>query len=420
MTACDCIIVGAGISGIYAGLTLQKKYPNWKITILEKYKGLGGRTYTYSPPDFLNIHWEMGAGRISSAHTMIKSLIRKYNLTLIPLSSELSYKLNSKSPIEDNKFEKMIVPMFIQPLLSLPDEDKAKYTVYQLIQKIYGPSVAKELSSEFSYWAEMNLLRADIALESFTEGEMSFKNGFFVIKEGFSELISRMVASFKKAGGTILPRHTLEGVENIDGLTVLSVKTDTDHVELKTKCCVLALHCDALRKIQGVRKIPQLRYVKSAPLFRIYAIFSSPVWFQDLPRLVTAERPRYIIPVGKNVIMISYTDGDDTNDYAKVYNSEGDKALQKIVMSDIRKLFPEMNIPDPIFFKGHYWDTGASYWVPGTYIPEEESVKVCNGLLPNVYVCGESFSMKQAWVEGALEHTEMCMKILMDNQDELE
>ena len=113
--------------------------------------------------------------------------------------------------------------------------------------------------------------------------------------------------------------------------------------------------------------------------------------------------------------MISYTDGDDTNYYHKIYSKEGDKGLQVAVMKDIRALFSEITIPEPTFFKGHYWETGASYWQPGSYNVQEESKKSINPL-PNVYVCGESFSLRQAWVEGALEQTQLCLdKIVSRN-----
>jgi hypothetical protein len=107
--------------------------------------------------------------------------------------------------------------------------------------------------------------------------------------------------------------------------------------------------------------------------------------------------------------MLSYTDGNDTRIYGNVKN---DKKLEGIIMNDIRKLFPEKNIPDPIFFKSHYWSIGATYWLPGNYSPEELSQKALSPLpeLPGVWLCGESWSTKQAWVEGALEHTELCLK----------
>ena len=44
----DCLIVGAGISGLFSAREILKKHPDWNVIIVEQYKALGGRTTTYS------------------------------------------------------------------------------------------------------------------------------------------------------------------------------------------------------------------------------------------------------------------------------------------------------------------------------------------------------------------------------------
>ena len=56
-------------------------------------------------------------------------------------------------------------------------------------------------------------------------------------------------------------------------------------------------------------------------------------------------------------------------------------------------------------FKQHHWYDGCTYWLPGTYNVEEESNKSLNPRpksMPNLFMCGESFAVKQCWVESAL------------------
>jgi hypothetical protein len=137
------------------------------------------------------------------------------------------------------------------------------------------------------------------------------------------------------------------------------------------------------------------------------------VWFHDLGNVVTPMRPRYIIPINaeKGIIMISYTDADDTHAYRTIYEKGGDDALEKVILSDIQKVFPERSIPNPVFTKAHMWGTGASYWLPGKNEPDKMSreAKTTHYKFPNLHMCGESWSMRQAWVEGALEHTRKCL-----------
>ena len=111
--------------------------------------------------------------------------------------------------------------------------------------------------------------------------------------------------------------------------------------------------------------------------------------------------------------MASYTDAKDTEYYHKIFKLRGEKGLEKAVLKDLRALF-QKDIPDPLFTKGHYWGTGASYWLPGNYNPETMSKEALKPRkdFPGLYMCGESWSLRQAWIEGALEHTTECLALL--------
>ena len=145
---------------------------------------------------------------------------------------------------------------------------------------------------------------------------------------------------------------------------------------------------------------------------RIYAVFPTKgVWFKGLPRIVTTSPIRYFLPMSeeKGVAMVSYTDNIYSQHYMDIMDAKGDKGLENAVMTDLRKLFPEREIPDPTFFKAHPWTDGVSYWLPGDYRPEHVSEEVLNPF-PGLYVCGESFSLRQGWMEGALEHAALLLR----------
>ena len=105
--------------------------------------------------------------------------------------------------------------------------------------------------------------------------------------------------------------------------------------------------------------------------------------------------------------MISYTDGRDAEKFLKMGDTGHGQEAVDIVMRDLRELFPDRNIPDPEMWRVHGWSEGCTYWVPGDYDPfaESRAAHTSHGI-PGVYVVGESFSMRQAWIEGALEHVE--------------
>ena len=401
----DTIVVGAGISGIYAVREILRKKPGSTVALIERYKGLGGRTYSYKYKD---IHWEMGAGRIHKSHKLVLGLIKEYGLTLIPIGSELGYKENSRSEIIENPFESLS-HVYIEPLKRLSPEVLGKSTLESLMYRIYGPKITNNVLSYFPYFGEVRVLRADLALKAFFGGEMSSHSGYFVIKEGFSELIACMVKEIESLGCKIFNRHKLLDIKYKDGVNSCIF----DKEVLKAERVILALHRDAVADLNVFKGWKVLKYLKSEPLLRIYGVFDDG-WFKGLGNVVTPGPLRYIIPVGPKAIMLSYTDGDDTKDYLRTQMYRGDKALEKVIMGQIRDLFPEKQIADPVFFKSHPWDTGATYWLPGSYNPERVSLECVHPLtsLPNVWLCGESWSLRQAWVEGALEHTILCLSEL--------
>ena len=110
--------------------------------------------------------------------------------------------------------------------------------------------------------------------------------------------------------------------------------------------------------------------------------------------------------------MTSYTDAEDTVVWNQ-YRKKGDVPLTKALMKELRELLPLKTIPNPLFTSSHYWEDGCTYWTPGSYDPVKESRDIMRPFpkrFPDVYVCGESYSLKQAWMEGALEHASDMLK----------
>ena len=115
--------------------------------------------------------------------------------------------------------------------------------------------------------------------------------------------------------------------------------------------------------------------------------------------------------------MISYTDGKDTEMWMNLAKGSepSEETLAFLLTNECRKLFPKKHIPYPTFLKSHPWESGCTYWLPGLYNPQEaskESLTPFGSVLPSVHICGESFSLRQAWMEGALENTRDLLRII--------
>jgi phytoene dehydrogenase-like protein len=421
----DLIIVGGGIAGLRVGIETLKLHPHIKCCILEKYAYIGGRIVTFRKniPKVGEVQWENGAGRISTLHNKVIKLLKEYKLTFVPIPSETDFiddpiRYDKEPHIVGNKFTDLI-NVYLEPIQKLPAETLQNHTLKELLDKTIGYSRATQFYEKFPYYSEIHTLRADLALESFRK-EMRSNEGFGVVGEGFSALTDGMMNEFISRGGKIIMDTDVYRVtNNLDRSITLDyrVRNTMRKGSHTGRIVVLALHHTAVTKIDGVNNIPVLRHLRMMPLLRIYAVFptrKNVSWFSGLNKIVTNSPIRYIIPVDakRGIVMISYTDGMDAKWWFKQDESaaeHGEENVKDLVMTEIRKLFPERAIPDPIFFKQHPWYDGCTYWLPGSYNVVEESNKSLHPkpiAMPNLFMCGESFAVKQCWVESALDQAD--------------
>ena len=392
----QAIIVGGGVAGLHTGIKLAKK--GITCCIIDEYT-CGGRVQTYHNEE-LGLKWESGAGRISSKHKYTLSYIKKYGLTLIPLPDKIDYLSTELGP---NPF--FDLQSYLEPLRSLPPDTLATHTLHDIMDKVIPH--AREFYTAFPYYAEMSVMRADLALQSFAK-EMGTHHGFYVCKEGLSAMIDGMKQEFQQLGGTIIENTHVESVESVNHLIYAHCTSNGQRIFVRANMCILAVQRDALVNLLN---IPVVRSVtsklKMVPLLRIYATFEkTPAtnwkpWFADLKSTVVDSPIRYIIPINDHTIMISYTEGP----YATHWMSMKLDKREREVMKEIRRLFPDRIIPDPVFFKCHYWKMGCTYWTVGSYSVEEESYKIMNPK-QNLFITGESYAVHQVWTESAIEHAE--------------
>jgi hypothetical protein len=413
----DILIVGAGLAGLHCALHLSTQ-KNLSIAICESYGYIGGRVVSYSPKEFPSVSWENGAGRIHSSHSMVLDYIKDYTLTLFPLSDTNAF-LNSTSKSISYDTWKSFSTSILASVSRLHPSILQSLTLAQILQKLH---LSTAFLKHFPYVSELYTLRADLALQSL-QHEFSSSGSFFVVKEGLGTLIKRMTNTLKKRNVQFFLHHTCTSVT--PSSATFTVKSDNEHKskksyqkEISFQKCILALHSSSLNSISPLSQISSLRFLTMEPLLRVYAIFptSPKAWFADLPKLSTDSPLRFIIPINpkSGVIMISYTDGKDAKYLMSILDSkDGPSKLESFILKEIRSLFPSLSIPDPLFFKPHPWYDGCTYWTPGSYSPSQLSEELMNPLPtshPNVYMCGESFSLNQAWMEGALQHAQSMLQ----------
>ena len=402
----DFIIIGGGIAGFYSGLKLIKQNKN--VVICEKYKNIGGRIDTFHENSY---SWESGAGRISSKHTLLLNLMKHYKEPLHPISPELSYKKDGKSCIEPNLFEPTL-DVFFKPLRKLDKKILGNSTLKELCISIHGKVKVEEYFNRFPYRAELEVLRADLALETFKKGgEMASHEGYFVAANGLHSLIEKMQQDFVKRGGTVFTNYECIDIKDMKSHIETDfytgdrkLKDERLKVKLHSSKLICAMTSESLKQISFFKRFDTLNHLRMEPLLRTYAVYDK-CWFSEYSRVVTSTPIRYFLPIsykdGNSIAMVSYTDSNDTDEFNNILKKYGEESLGRHIQNLLKELFGP--IPNYKFFKSHYWKYGATYWLPGDYNPVEESKKSLKPFNSEVYLVGESFSLNQAWIEGALE-----------------
>lgn len=403
----DICIIGAGIAGLYCARELQRKMPKAKICILEKYKQIGGRTYTYhTKVNGMDISWEAGAGRIHKSHHQVLALLKEYGIDTIPIGGKIDWRTTKTPGVAESidflqLFENMGIPQ-------LPDESLESMTVKQILEKTMGAKKTQDLMDRYEYRSELDTLRASNALYSLYH-ELGSHDGFCVLKGGFSLLIEKIKADIPRVD--FLLEHEMLDIKKEDSYVVL-VKSKKP---IRAKKVIVAIPRNDLAEIPCFKGLPILEQVKMRPLVRMYAVFPlvpDGAWFAGMNKFVCDLPIRYVIPMdsSKGTIMISYTDGPEAEQWiAKAKKSE--TVVQKEVMAQIRSLFPGQKIPEPLFFKIHPWSDGCSYWVPGPTGPydfnlvSKASVKPLPDM-PDIYMCNESWAYAQAWVKCSIDQAQ--------------
>lgn len=367
------IIVGAGIAGLWLAEQLAKRGD--RVTVLEKDKRLGGRVVTAAAG------YEIGAGRIAAPHRRVLALVRRFGLSTYAHTDGTRWMSLDGDSYENNFSD--VWDALLRLIRSLDPDVLATHTLRELAERILGPKAANEILQKFPYRAETETLRADLGILTF-DGDMSASTKFMGVVGGLSRIITGLAEACRAAGVRIRLNTTV--IDVIGNAAVLA-----DGSSVAADRVVLAMPVSALRELPCTRDLPLLRLLAIKPLTRFYA--STTLRLNE--RVVTDSPLRFIIPIRDDVIMISYVESQDTEPLRGLTGP----ALVRRLTTEIRRLFPGTEIA---WAKSYEWEEGCSYWLPGRYDPAAASVAAYESA--GVHLCGESFSLHQAWMEGALDH----------------
>jgi len=368
----DIAIIGGGIAGLYCALKLS----HLKVILFEENDYFGGRLKTNDSP-----HFEIGGGRFNEDDKMLCKLLYHFNMTFIPLSKNIDYidKKDGLIPHAQEYYQHLL-----KKVTSHNSEKMRDITFYQHCVNIVGKQRADHIINIHGYIDDMKPFNAYDAINMYKKKE----GQYFVLKEGFGELCKRMLSEMKI---TKLLNHRVTSIKRLE---------DTFQVDdVFAKKIIFAIPPKYLKFPILKPLFPLFESVKSSPLLRIYAQYPEPYWFKDLNSMVTDDVSKHIIPIRDGLIMIAYADGEYITPFFRNGKLKKINELKKIISDELNNLFPDISIPPPNYFKPFFWVVGYHSWKS-----KYNSHKVINTLssIDGIHICGEAFSLKQGWVEGAL------------------
>lgn len=435
----DYLIVGAGIAGLYTAYKLNKKYPNSKICILEASEYIGGRISTEK---YDGLTFECGGARFNTEQKRIIKLIKELGLwdKVFPLNRNSVY-----NPISE-KYDKSLETIFptIDDFIKYMKSYIKKHNISKQIllnttindfadehlSKEY-PTIKEYIINIYPYYSELAVLNAVEGINLFSNElskemkYMSLSGGLQQITDALYNILNNsknnsLINIYKKTPLTEIEYNEVDKLYNIHSGKDINININNIFI---TKNLILAIPKPSLLKIKyltnNVSFYNNLNSIQCEPLYRIYARYpldskTNKVWFDGIIRTTTNLPIKYIIPINyeKGLIMISYTDSK----FAKYWlNHVENGTFVKTLNKQLKKLFPNKEIPKAKWYKHCYWKMGAGYWKP-KYNSNLIIPQIIHPIKDeNIFVCGENYSSHQAWVEGSLETADLVLDILMNS-----
>lgn len=403
----DVIIIGGGISGINTALKLSKSQ---KVLLLDERNYWGGRISSKYAP-----YYERGAARFSNKHKLLNKLIHKYNLNKIALPQSIDYLYDNNGNVKLFSDSHKTLDNYFQQIVS-----KSKYysknklksmTLFEFMNLCNDEEESQNIVNMFGYFSEIKRMNAYDALNTFKNDFVNVQ--YYILEKGLTELCKLMIQEIRYHGCICKNNNFVVDVKKKQNF--FQVLTSSE--EFQTKNVVFAIKGEQLKQFSILRTIHKYtECVLNSELLRIYAkypIRQKGVWFKNIKRTTTNSFLRQIIPINyqDGLIMVSYTDGKDVC----AFKDKNERLLKESKIKD--KVHMELNrlfdnkVPQPTYFKVHYWNVGAHHWKPGCD-SDLLAQKIVNPMR-NIYICGEAFSQKQAWIEGALETSEIVVKKIL-------
>ena len=401
------IIIGSGITGLYTAYKLikKKKIKPENILIFEKSNRIGGRIYTYENDNF---KYSVGAGRLGKKHKYVMKLLKDFNLEneIIDIKKDKLYfidniLMNEKELLKyyNSKF-KSLNDLWKYALTTKTNINTKEINLHNYFSTILSTSDVKILQKSLNYISEMYDMNAYNALNTLKKDFDVENNDFFILKSGLHIICDKLYEYLIKNKVSINLNSDLKDIDNKKKIVYINNKN------YKYDKVYLTIKRNDYLQINFFKQYHDIfNSVSDGNLLRIYAKYKN-VWFKNIPKILTDNKLQFIIPIDydNGLIQISYSDSYNAN----FWNNLENENIVKIQLNKmLKEIFPNKNIEDPEWITMHYWKAGVHFWNTGIYSKDIQNKFNNIFKKDNIYILGETYCNRQAWIDGALETVEL-------------
>ena len=395
----DIVIIGGGISGLYILEQLSSKYSNMKIKLIERDNRLGGRIWTKYYRSG-HVKFETGPWRFHHSHHKLIKLLHQYNL---------KYKQNSSS--HSKSYQKSVqVCSQKKPKTNQSKKNPKAGLSYRDMSLLENKTCLTQQKE--------NLSKIPLVMDSTSKPydvNLSYEGCYYVVEQGFSELISRISEKLHQYIQTnCLVENVIKNKDSYQITLRRRIGNTYQQESIKCKCLFLCLppkECLQWSIIQD-NLLPLVHSVGTIPLHHIYGYSRQISNFHENKFYLKNDTEISQIISGdfnNNWFQISYSAGENARFFYRLKQAHPG-LFNKVLKSKLKEL--GINIPVSKI-ESFYWEEAIHYWKPAFKFKIMDSMKgsvyphPIN--LPNLFYAGEAFSTIQGWIEGSLETSQLAL-----------
>ncbi len=400
-TVYDYVIIGGGISGLHSLYKLSKLNRNLRVLLIEKEDHLGGRAHE------VKFHGELiklGAGIASTTNKTLLPLLRKLNVKTVRVRGTTTLIGIKDTTYNHNVTIKKLKLKFKQLVNS---GKKFRHLTLRKFLKKYLKT--NEYVNFLKYMEYGDYLDGDVEyyIKRYPIGDDDI-NPYVVIFLSWTDLVNKLIKNINKS--KIRLNTTCNSiVKNEENLFVININ---DNKKIYTRNIISTVTVNVLTKI--ISKLNMLNYndyIGSVPFMRIYSYHKNGHNFQNdnigYFNIILDQKNHLqkVLVMNDKILMATYSN----NEHALYWhNIKSKRELINKLEEYLREINESVTDIDDIYVK--FWDEGIHYFKPIVKYDLKELIKKLENPIDKFYVCGELISLRQGWVEGALESSTRVIK----------